>query len=792
MKSITLEMSLKPFRQTDDKYIYEKVKYCFEQWKGLLKDVSEISIMLWCGDGSELFDYKGNPDDRFEWAYFIGGANQREDNHSALDPQGVGLHTRNYLYMENPPEMTYAILKNIVSTIKQVGKEIFGEDKTILVGETVDVGPEFAISDFKYKRHNELCTGGAMGKATMLCAYEKMHADTFPYAAYPEGVPEGEPFGTFFGKQSQIFLSDMGFDYIWFSNGMGFGRETWASTGATFDGEKFDGKNLESVKTEVLDFWKLFRKECPHFPIRTRGTNMTLGVDYATDAVPLQQIYELDADILPPPNSPWAALDGNFGLELAGYMSRISGVDDKDYLFRFYLHDIWWANSPWYDRYNSKPHDIYMPLATCMIDSRGNITKPSHMHILSVDNCFGDLPDLCAYESIPHFLKAFKESPDAPSPVMWVYPFEEYCNSKSETELAQMYGEDWFIAQAINFGFPLSGVTSTSAFINHDKNLYKASVIVTPVPKKGTAFEKAILQYAKNGGKVIFYGSAELSSEEFRSFMGLEICNDGISGEVQFYENGKNTGKLKIHPLICGGTVHEKATGDAYITIDGNYALATRNHNATWLRGVVSCDTKKGVRLPIGHNDKEYIIFEKYMLSALSFYGYNIINEAKSGIKHPCMMLHRHNNAFIMSAFIPNTTVNTKMRFPFGAPIFNSYEAIIEDGFATYRFPKAERCECRAFVKQDSGIVGCRETAPVSAQFRRTISLYGLENAEVYILAEDYCKDNFTACAKRVGDFYLDELSYEMVEIDGVKLAKFTNLTGELHIRMPFREKKVF
>ena len=80
-------MSLKPFRQTDDKYIYEKVKYCFEQWKGLLKDVSEISIMLWCGDGSELFDYKGNPDDRFEWAYFIGGANQLKTCYAARQNQ---------------------------------------------------------------------------------------------------------------------------------------------------------------------------------------------------------------------------------------------------------------------------------------------------------------------------------------------------------------------------------------------------------------------------------------------------------------------------------------------------------------------------------------------------------------------------------------------------------------------------------------------------------------------------------------------------------------------------------
>jgi len=791
VKSITLEMSLKPFKKTDSEYIRERVTYCFEQWKPLLKNAQEVSIMLWCGDGSELFDYKGKLSDEFEWAYFIGGANQREASHSAIDPEGVGLHTRNYLYLENPPKMTYGILKEIVSTIKSVGKELFGDTKTVLVGETVDVGPEFAISDFKYNRHNELCTGGAMGKRTMLCAYEKMHADNYPYASYPNGVPEGEPFGTFFGKQSQVFLTDMGFDYIWFSNGMGFGRETWSSMGATFDGDKFDGTNLASVKKDALEFWLLFRKECPDFPIRTRGTNMTMGVDYASDAVPLKDIYALDADILPPPNSPWAALDGDFGLELAGYMSRISGVKDSKYLFRFYLHDIWWANSPWYDRYNSKPHDIYLPLAASLIDEKGKLVLPSHMHILSVDNCFGDLPDLCAYESIPHFMKAFKESPDEPSTFVWVYPFDEYSSAQTERQLSQMYNEDWFIRGAINNGFPLSTVTSTASFVKQNKELYKSSIIVTPVPQSGSEFEKKILDYVKKGGKAVFYGSAALSSEEFRKTVGIGLCNEGLSGECELSQDKKSVGTLKINPILCGGEVYETATDTAFLT-SGKYAFGAKNGNAIWLRGIVSCESKKGARLPIPHDEGKYVIFERYLLSIMKEFDYDIRYEKPCGEKNPCTMLHKHNNAFIYSAFLPSTTVKAKMKFPFGAPVFNGYEAVIEDGYAVYNFPKAERVECRVFVKQKSGVVSCREFAPVSAQYRRNLALSGLENADVYVLTESYCADTFAAYATRMGDYYIDKKDYEMVEIDGVKLAKFTNHTGELHIRMPFREKKVF
>ena len=35
-------------------------------------------------------------------------------------------------------------------------------------------------------------------------------------------IPEGMSLGTFLGGQSQHFLTDLGFDYLWLSNGFGF------------------------------------------------------------------------------------------------------------------------------------------------------------------------------------------------------------------------------------------------------------------------------------------------------------------------------------------------------------------------------------------------------------------------------------------------------------------------------------------------------------------------------------------------------------------------------------------
>src|SRR5690606_18310268 len=190
-----------------------------------------------------------------------------------------------------------------------------------------------------------------MGHKTFVDCYSVLKADSDVYAGFPNGIPDKTPFGTFFGRQCQHFLTDLGYDYIWFSNGFGFGAEGWSSTGATFDGKQFKQKELPAFAEKVLEFWKLFRKECPDFQIQTRGTNLSVGTDLARDAVHLKNIYKGNFNMLPPPNSPWAALDGDFGLELIGYMSRMAELPDNRYLFRYYIHDPWWLNSPWLDRY---------------------------------------------------------------------------------------------------------------------------------------------------------------------------------------------------------------------------------------------------------------------------------------------------------------------------------------------------------------------------------------------------------------------------------------------------------
>ena len=502
-KRVTLEMSLKPFKKTDTDYIKKICKELFMQWRPLIKNRKEISIMLWTADGSEIIDYTGDLDKKFEWSYFLGTANNPllpKD-----EPSSSNIHHFKQLYMENPPVMTYRILKTVIDELKAEGKRQYPES-TILVGETFDIGPEFAISDFKYNRHKEVCKGNGCDSFGFVDCTALLKSDNYPYAAYPDGLPENTPVGTLLGKQTNIFIKDMGFDFLWLSNGMGFSYNPWDSFGKIFDGKNFYPDKLGATKEKIVLFWKYFRDACPDVPLMTRGTNYSVGIDYATDGVPLYDIYNGNFGITPPPNSPWAALNDNIGIELLGQLTRNCEIPENDYLFRYYIHDIWWVNSPWYDRYEQSPYDIYLPMALSRIDKEGKVQSPTILSMLSIDNSFGDMPDCCANEVIPHLLKAEKNAPDEPSHIVLVYPMREYTTNDGDL-LSEMYYGDTFLQDALNSGFPLSTAVSTDNFTCHPISVYKKSILVVPALINNQKATEKLKEFSENGGKIIFYGS---------------------------------------------------------------------------------------------------------------------------------------------------------------------------------------------------------------------------------------------------------------------------------------------
>lgn len=655
-KNITLEVSLKPFKKTTDEYIRGVCRELFCQWRQLIKNRETISIMMWSSDGSELLDYNGDLDKEFEWCCYVGTANK-----PLLDgdmPAETSPHHRKQFYMENPPKMTYRILKTIVDTFKEEGKKLF-PNSIIRVGTTFDIGPEFAVSEFKYSRHKEICRGTGCDELGFVDATALLLGDTYSYAAYPDGIPDKTPMGTFLGAQANVFLRDMGFDYIWLSNGMGFCYEPWNNLGEIYDGEKFHADKLPKTREKVFLFWKLFRDACPDFPVETRGTNYSVAIDYAGDGVPLYDIYNGNFNITPPPNSPWAAINDDVGIEVLGQLTRNCISPGDDYMFRFYLHDIWWMNSPWYDRYESSPYDIYIPMALSRIDETGDVHCPTLFNILSVDNSRGDMPDSCANEVIPHILKAEKDAPDAPSPLVLIYPIREYTTGTDEEFLREMYFCDTFMKDAINCGFPLSTVCATDNFVKHSSDMYKQSILVVPAEMRNAEAEAKLSEYAKNGGKIIVYGSKRALSKI-----------DYPAKKIDIY----------------GGTEN--------------------------------------------------------LMDALCEAGYEVKFICEDNEKLPVMTIHRSNNAMMFSVYNRDTTLETRLKFPLGAPVLNGFSTKIKDGYASYHFGKSVHTECRAFVKQKSGTVRSKEQSPANMKYRRRIELSGLEDATVCLFCEDYCKEN--------------------------------------------------
>ena len=804
LKRVCLELSLKPFKSTEPEYVEAVCRKAFNQWKELISHAEKVAVMMWTSDGSELLDYKGNLDDVFEWDRFIGGANPRQNWNKAADPEGRGLHTRNYDYIENPPVMHYKDLKYIIATLKKIGREITG--KEVEVGETFDPGPEFAISDFKYNRHNEICEGASMGTKSMVCCYYSLKGDDVSYAAYPSGIPDGTPFGEFLGKQSQIFLKDMGFDYIWLSNGLGFGTETWGVTGALYNGREFFPEKIQNCEEKIAEFWKLFRTYCD-YPIETRGTNLTVGVDYSSDAVNHKMIYEEVDRVLPPPNSPWAALDKNFGLELAGYMSRAAELPAEDYLFRFYIHDPWWLNSPWIDRYEGKPHDIYLPMGCARINKKGETVVANHLNVLSIDNSFGDMPDSVPREVTPYLLSAYEKAPDEASPFVWVYPFREY-STMASGRLQKSFFEDWYIIAAINRSLPLSTVISTDNFVNlrnKDADFLKGRVLVSPVPERGSVVTDALIDFAKAGGKVMLYGSLKDTDDRLIDTLGLSV-SDELTG-VFTVDNAKNLAKLKngtyadkvfYKGVLTDGGLTATAKGDIPVLVSAEQNGESRviahivdvegGGKISWCRGS-DCSRKATAADDSEKKDttvnEELFPVEILLRIQAEQMGYTVkIEKLDKSVQEPVILMHRNEHSLWFSGYCPDTSVKIGLNTELGAPLLMANETYLEDGNAVYHMPRAWRHECRVFVSQEKQkSIHAIETISTQMGVERRIQVDGLENATLYVLPKNGDVDKTYAMLNSPYPHFVSE-KYESSVEDTVlgKAIKYSNISGTLLI----------
>lgn len=747
IRRVVLETSLKPFHPFDRKTVEQTCRVLFDQWRPLVHHANELAILLWTADGSEILTWAGNLDQEFRWANRVGfnNASARPYSH----PIDEKLSARDFV--DNPEPMTYRTLAMITQSLSDVGRELLGIE--IQVGATFDPGPEFTESTFKFVDHPEILSIDREAHAgpgiSMVRANAALHADTSPYAAYPNGIPEGLSFAEFLARQSRSFIETLGFDYLWLSNGFGFSARPWTVLGEGFDGREFLGTADSAVATATMEFWRTFTE---HFalPIEVRGTNFSTGIDLSVDHTPARDIYTQNWLRGSVPNSPWGALNQDIGIELVGYLSRIARLPGEEFCFRFYANDPWFWQNPWWDFYNREPYDIFLPSSLSRLDQSGQIQVASDVEILTIDTERGILDERCAREVSGRIVQARESAPDAPGPIVLVYPFDHYADQFCEESVlaGTPFFEDWFLAASVTAGLPMSTAADAADFnaLLRGESL-RNCVVITPASALSRTYESDLLEFCHRGGKVLVYGSLQQTGELIRDELGVAL-KSGLQGDLSLSIRGQHPDGVTFTHVasLSGGGIGETfdhPTEEVTViatTTDGRdtrgYA-AVRSFGASggflgWVRGsapfvfdgdlnrVPSCQQITGSPATV-------------TLAVLSHLGIVVEFERRTTESQSATLtLHRNAGGYWVNGYLPDTTARIRLGMEYGAPILMQQECWYENGKATYQSGKTLHAECRAFVRQAvSGVISARELPPFPYGANRRFEISGLIDAAV-------------------------------------------------------------
>ena len=766
---VQLELSLKPFRSARTEDIEALTLDIVRKWQTLIRHSDQLSLLLFTGDGTELLEYDGNLNRIFPWAIWIGRGAQRYTVPDEKDPNHESLDGHPRTFVEHPNEYTYADLQRMVQVMKATAEKATG--LKVRIGTMLDPGGEFVQTDWKSSRHPEILLEGDPEMGLNIDCTSSFHADSTPYAGFPNGIPEGTPWGTFLGRQTKLFMADMGFEFFWMSNGFGVGRAPYAygACGEFFDGQTFRCEGNREVRAKVLQFWKLFRQECPDVPVRLRGTDFAVGMDLVNHVIPYQELLDGRLGATQPPNTPWPALTSNFGMALTGYMGRMS-VSEGSLPYRHYTSDPWWANSAWVDSFNRSPHDIYLNLALGAVQADGGLKTADRVDFLSVDTSWGEIPEFIPDEVLPHVKAALRYAPDQAGPLVWVYPFDEYNAMifQGSAQMADVYAGDLFFQEALNNFLPVNTVVSSRTFLAHQRagrDVYQDRVLISPVPPADSPLEQALLAHANSGGNVMLYGALARAGSAL--LKALALRNDvPVSGEFELLDlplvdcqpAGTDTARICHQPVICGGGMTEVDSGakssDVLHSVmaagQGVQRVAARVRRVgadskgiiAWVRGTSSVDVAARALM-----DRTMDVFaasrffrsEKLVRQLLPFLGYEVAldrERPRECARH--LAVSRNRNGFRFTLFSEERSMKARLRFPLGAPILEGEPVELRGGAACYRFHRFMNAECRVFVRENDGdFLECNVTQSLSHRFKHRINLRGLKNATVCFFPPD-------------------------------------------------------
>ena len=478
----------------------------------------------------------------------------------------------------------------------------------------------------------------------------------------------------------------------------------------------------------------------------------------ATDAAPLGALYA-EGLIEPPVNSPWAAITFQAGLELAAWMSHVAELPKgRGFPFRFYIHDPWFLNSPWLDRYGREPWDIFAPLSICRIREDGSVQTPDSVALLSVDDTLGRMPETVPREVTPYLAAAFETAPDRAGPLVWVYPFDEYAavgaGEPPPGALDRIFNEDLFLGEALQGGLPLNTVASTRIWrnlVDDPRTPYRFSDTVFAVPVTALLSSEnlaALDAHAARGARFLVYGALAGAPEPLLKRLGLAL-GEPRTGEVtvrlseslpvDVFAAGAPCERLFVRPELDGGGLAEvEAEAEPFAwaeTADGaRRVLLSRKGAFAFVRSALPLSEQDAVGIwhfchesATGAFPSERLM--RHLLGAAS--GWRIRADLPTpSTPPPRPNLSRHDNAFLFHVFAPDTTASLRVRTPLGTPLVTEYDTRIEGGDALWRPGKSWRHECRLFADgQEPGTVTVKTSYPAFPGFTGRLHVVGLECA---------------------------------------------------------------
>ena len=223
-----------------------------------------------------------------------------------------------------------------------------------------------------------------------------------------------------------------------------------------------------------------------------------------------------------------------------------------------------WLNSPWLDRYDREPHDIYLPTAVGRVTAEGGpSSRPTCWRSSRSTTPTGGCRRSAPTRSRRTCCRPSRRLPTPRASSRGSDPYDAFHDAavKQPERLDEAFFHDWFIRQAVNGGTPINTVVSDRTFAATEPGVYRDTILLSRVPDAGSDVEAGLLRHLADGGRVLLFGPTDHASETMLDWLGLADAGP-IEGDVELsrlapadLDPPPGPITLRHRSLLCAGPI---------------------------------------------------------------------------------------------------------------------------------------------------------------------------------------------------------------------------------------------